>query len=224
MLVGGRVGPIVSADNAGPQEFRLERTGALVTQDAHGRYREAASRGNIFAVSTTLLGTTVVAANNSPIAAAAASILSIYNPLNSGINVSILRTILGLVSGTPVAGPYVYNIAFNQNITATQNNGGTSGASSINSYASGASGKARGFTQTALTGSTAQVLYRPIAFSQIAAAIAATTPGLYTTEEVAGEIELPPGGLLSIASPGTGTSQVMYAAFVYEEIPSIGGQ
>src|SRR5882724_2270918 len=43
----GNVGPIPGADNS-PGKLRFDKTMALVATDAHGRYREAASRGRLF--------------------------------------------------------------------------------------------------------------------------------------------------------------------------------
>lgn len=219
MIIDATVGPIVASD-AGQLTLRLDQTRALVVTDAHGRLREAAMRGKLYTGMTAIGGTTVVAGNNSPIAAAAASILSLYNPLGTKVNLSLLRTILFYVSGTPAAGGWVYNYGFSQNITAVQNNGGVAGAAPVSGLVSGLSGTGKIYTQTALTGSGAQILYRPIGGTALfAGALAATTPGLGVVEQVDGEIEAPPGGVVSVASPGTGTTLIVGACFVWEEIP-----
>ena len=221
MMLEGHVGPVVVADG-NDQQIRQAKDSALVVTDAHGRFYEAASRGQVFSGMTAVAGTTVVAANNTPVAAGAASILSLYNPLGSTVYIELLKTFLMLVSGTPAAGAYVYNTAFNQNITATQNNGNSSGAAPQSNVASGAAGIGKIFTQTALTGSGAQVLLRPVGIAPFAGAIAATSAGLIITDVSDGDIVLPPGGLLTIASPGTGTTQVVAAGFEWNEVKQPG--
>jgi hypothetical protein len=212
----GRVGPATSGTGS-HQTARLATDAAVVVAPAHGPWAEYASRGLVFAGMTALGGTTVVAANNSPVAAAAATILSLYNPLNSQLDIEVIATKLAFVSGTPAAGAWVYNIAYNQAITAIQNNGGTTGARPVSANGGG-SGVGVIYTQTALTGGVgAQVLYRPIGNALFAGAIAATTPNLGHTDEVNGEIVLPPGGLLTVASPGTGTTVIVAAGFVWLE-------
>ena len=47
MLADVRVGPVVATDGATPTA-RADKTGALVTTDAHGKYMEAVLRGNVF--------------------------------------------------------------------------------------------------------------------------------------------------------------------------------
>ena len=115
------VGPVLRGDGNGGSGLRASRNGGLVvTPEAPALY-EPASRGVIFSCSTALAGTTVVAANNSGVAAAAATILSLYNPLGSGVNLALIKTGVWFTSGTPAAGMWCYNVAYNQTITATAN-------------------------------------------------------------------------------------------------------
>jgi len=152
------------------------------------------------------------------VAAAAATILTLYNPPNSGVNAEVLRTVLSFISGTPGAGAFAYNMAWGQLITATPNNGGSSGVLPVSPY-SGQVGKCKIFTQTALTsGTVAQTLVRSIISSFAAALTNAATVQNYT-DDVRGEIVVPPGGLLTLASPATGTTLVMAASFVWQENP-----
>lgn len=213
--VQGRVG-LATANDGVEDNLRLDRTTAQVVSQGRGRYSEAGSRGLIFAGMTPVAGTTVVAANNSPVAAAAATVLSLYNPMGSGIDLEVLKAWLNHISGTPAAGAWVYNVAYAQSITAVQNNAAV-GAAPVGAN-NGVAGVGQIFAQTGLTGGVgAQRLYRPFGSSQFAAAIAATTPGQAVYDLVDGEIVLPPGGLLSIASPGTGTTHVVAAGFCWQE-------
>lgn len=211
-----RVGPVVAGDG-NEEALRAGRDGGLVVNEGRPRFAEYAARGLVFAGMTAVAGTTVVAANNSPIAAAAATVLSLYNPIGSGVDLELLKAWLNHISGTPAAGAWVYNVMYNQTITAAANNGGTAGATPVSSFGQ-QSPSGRIFTQTALTGGVnAQVLYRPFGSAQFAGALAATTPGQAVYDPIDGEIVLPPGGLLSIASPGTGTTHIVAAGLCWLE-------
>lgn len=203
-------GVALRSDGSGYTGLRVSKTGALVTTPEGGSYYETTSRGKVFTCSTALTGTTVVAANNSGVAAAAATILSLYNPLGSGVNLSIIKTGIWFTSGTPAAGMWCYNSAYNQTITATPN------AVMGKNLVSGAASVASGFTQTALTGSGAQTFLRGIG-TMFAGAIAATTPAL-PWDIVDGDIVVPPGGVLTICSPGTGTTVIVMASIEYQEV------
>jgi hypothetical protein len=212
VTVEGQVGPRTVQDGANT-ELRQTRMGGLVVADGHGRYWEPASRGYSFCVTTALAGTTIVAANNAPPAAAAATILSLYNPLNTQVNASILRVGIGSISGTPGAGSFAYCVSYNNVITAAQN------ATPLNTLSGQQTSKCKGFTQTGLTGGLVHTTLRAAPYTMFAGAIAATTPGLYMVEELAGSVVLPPGGVFTIASPATGTTHIVYAYIDYEEVP-----
>jgi hypothetical protein len=214
--ISGQVGPATAQDGAAPN-IRQGRDGEIITADAIARFAEGTRRKKTFSGMTSAAGTTIVAANNTPIAAAAASIISLYNPIGSGVDAHLLRSWLEAISGTPAAGAFVYNVAFNQTITATQNNQGTAGLMPSCNYISGVTGACKVFVQTATTGSTLQALFKPIGASLFAAAIAATT-AVNFEDKVDGDIVLPPGGLISIASPGTGTTVIVAAGFEWMEI------
>lgn len=209
MEVGVFVGPILRGDGNGGSGLRASRNGDLVTAQGIPNNYEAASRGLVFSCSTALTGTTVVAANNSGVAAAAATVLSLYNPIGSGVNLALIKTGVWFTSGTPAVGMWCYNVAYNQTITATPN------AVMGRNLPSGAATSASGFTQTALTGSGAQTFLRGFG-TMFAGAIAATTPALPWDD--ASDIVLPPGGVITICSPGTGTSVIVMASIVYQEV------
>jgi len=213
--VSGQVGPVPAADGS-QTLIRQGRDSETIVADYVARFAEATRRRKTFSGTTAIAGTTIVAANNHPIAAAAASAISLYNPLGSGVDLHILQAFLIAVSGTPGAGMFVWDVAFNQTITAVQNNNGTAGVMPVCNYASGITGAGKIFTQTALTGSGAQVLLRPYA-AFFGGAVGATTPGLYV-DNVDGGIILPPGGLASIASPATGTTFVVGMGIEWAEI------
>jgi hypothetical protein len=186
---------------------------AVVAQQCHGKYYEAVSRGKVFSVGTAQAGTTVVAANAAPPAAAGATILSVYNPSGSNVNAVFMRCVLGNVSGTPGAGGFTYCTSWGNRITAVQN------AVPRANLVSGINSVCQGFAQTALTGGFVHVVLRPIGFTSFAAAVAAANPGLVTVDNIDGDIIVPPGGVLTIANAATGTTHIVYASLTWEEVP-----
>lgn len=208
-----RVGPRISADG-GAIPFRGTRTGGLAVADLHGKRMEASTRNKIFSVSTAAAGTTAAAANATPPAAAAATVLTLYNPQGSGVNLSIIRGVVQHISGTPAAGGVTWCFTPDPApITATEN------AAPIPAFVGKGRSVARGYTQTALTGGSVHVLYRHFGSAPFAGALAAGAGPLGHWDETDGEITVPPGYALSIAVGGAGTSHVLAAAIVYEEIP-----
>jgi hypothetical protein len=210
--IQGQVGPRVVADG-GSTEFRQSRMSALVTVPCHATYAETNSRGAMFTIATAAAGTTVVAANNAPPAAAGATILSLHNPIGSTVNAILCKTVIGNVSGTPGAGAFTYCVAWGARVTAAQN------AVPRCNLLSGRNPVCYGYTQTALTTGTVHTVLRPIGIASFAGAIAATTTELAVVENVDGEIVIPPGGILTIASAATGTTHIVYASMTWEEMP-----
>jgi hypothetical protein len=210
----GQVGPRLVADGSNT-EIRQIRDGGLGVADSHSRYAELASRGQVFSVFTpALAGSTIVAANSAPPAAAAAVLLAILNPLGSGVNLEILRSFVNHISGTPAAGPWAYCATVaNGAITAATN------ATSTNHFNPQATSKAKAWSQTALTGGPVFTMVRLVPTIQFAGAIAATTPNQAVTEEVAGDIIVPPGIALCLAPPGAGTTHIVTVGLTWAEIP-----
>lgn len=209
----GKVGLFAAGDST-QNLLRQGREGALIVNDGAARYGEATSRGTVFTVSTAAAGTTVVAANASPVASGGATILTLYNPPGSGKNLEVIKVYCNVLSGTTAAGGMVFNVVSNQNISAAQN------ATPVSNLIGGAASVGKGYTQTALTGgATAMTLLRAINGAvPFAAAVAATTPGLQGLDEVEGAIVIPPGAALTIADVAIGTTVLVQAAIVYREV------
>lgn len=218
-LVCGEAGENFVGDGA-KDATRIGRDGCGITSEGRGHFAELGYRAQIFSGQTANAGTTVVAANVTPVNGAVASILSLYNPLNSGVNAELIKTIVHTISGTPGAGALVYNIAFLQNITAGNNSNNGTGTTPSNSLACGIrGGKCRIFTQLTLAGAVgAERLLRPIG-GVFAGVVAGNTYGNNIVDYPDGDIVLPPGGLLTIAAPAIGTTWVITAEFTWAEIP-----
>jgi hypothetical protein len=126
MIAELKVGPQTLSDGA-VSTGRASKDGPVVTQDAHGRYLEAAYRGNTFALCNTQA--TAFAAG---IATAVATGLILSNPSTSSKNLSLLQFAYSQV-GTTVAqvALAVYSVAVTTNTTSASpvstfiNKGGT---------------------------------------------------------------------------------------------------
>src|SRR2546425_11562392 len=138
------VGPQQKADGS-QLAFRSSRTGAGIVADAHGRYQEATIRGNVYSLVLTATSTGVAAGNIAGAAAAASTQFALWNPASSQKALVLLKFGMGVISGTPGAGPMFHGIlATVPTITsaggpAVNNLTGT-GTGSIAKFASSAAG------------------------------------------------------------------------------------
>ncbi len=214
MDVSTFVGPVPITDGAGLDRLRQGRQGEQIVATGHGDYYEQASRSEVFSAFTAQTGTTIVSGNVAPPAAAAATVLSILNPIDSGVNLEILRGWVMHISGTPGAGAFFWcGTAAGASITAATN------ATARSTVAGGAKASvASVWTQTALTGGTVHTNLRPFPTAQFAGAIAATTPGQVAIDEVRGSIVVAPGGVLTIAPAATGTTHIVVAGIEWAEV------
>jgi hypothetical protein len=216
-VAAGVVGPGLAAgypDNTAVNQ-RFGRSGALVVTEAHGRFHEAASRLKLFFLSNGIAGVASAAAWLSPVAAAAATCLSLWNPSTSGVAFSILQTQLGLASGTVEVGSYVYNFhpvagpitATANAVTKTLSAGASTGLATTSP-----SGSGRGYSNTAITAGLVGYEGNPIGDTP-------AVVGGSITHNADGMDYVPAGSMITIGAPTNGTSAVVYASMVYEEVP-----
>lgn len=85
----GQVGPAVGADGS-PLPIRLSKDAAVVQQNLHAAYYEQAARGNVFGASNQAAQAVSVAL------ATTYTGLCLSNPLNSGVNLSVISAGLAL--------------------------------------------------------------------------------------------------------------------------------
>ena len=206
MLAETKVGPRVAADGA-ILETRSEKSGAIVTADAHGRYQEAVLRGNVF-----------FACNQAGIAtgaglATAAKNMTLYNPLGSGKNLVLLE-ITAAITVAPAAYPGSIMLAANLPTPTVPAAPATATAETVqNALLGSASGAAKVYNTCTLAAA-------PVAIRNFASAAWITT-GTTTSmgvvkDEVAGAIILPPGCYVSIMATAAVTLQ---CSMTWEEVP-----
>ena len=203
------------ADGKGTGGHRQAKDGSLVASMSHGKYYEQTSRGHVFAVSGALTGTTIAAGHVAPPAAGAATMLSVLNPLGSGVNLEILEGTIAHVSGTPGAGAFAWCMAYQSSVvTATE-------AVAIKRplYGSSLTTKAKAWSATTLTGSRVHEITKVFPASKFAGAIDVVSSGLVERDDVDGKIIVPPGWMITLAPPATGTTHLAVAEIVYAEVP-----
>lgn len=215
MLIQGQVGAVVGLDGAQPNA-RQGRTGELIVSQAHGRYYETTSRGNMFTLTLNATTTGIAAGNLVGAAAAASTQFALWNPNGSGVNLNILKVNIGLISGTyGTGGPVFHGLFVNGNPTianvGTAYNNLAGGRPPIARYVASAAG-------TALTTGTAPVTFRAMTMAYSASAYSAAA-GSNTLELVEGDIVLPPGTGWVPLFAAAGTSVLNAYSVTWEEVP-----
>lgn len=212
---------------AGAQTSVQDGTGVIVGASRNGSLRvvyggasrsEAAQRNKLFYVTTAQAGVTIIAEMAGTIAADKKTILSVENPVGSTVDLHLHEVIIGHVSGTPGAGAFSL-----QHVVNTTAPTGTYNITPRATRVGSSKGVAHGWSNTATTGTGAHVLLMNLPVVPFAGALAAThttmSPVVYPVD---GAIVIPPGGFLSIAAAATGTSHVVTASMLYEEVPYTG--
>ena len=219
MLIQGQIGQIVSTDGS-MTNLRSGRTGEIILSQAHGRYYETASRGNMFTLTMNASVGGIAAGNIVGAAANAATQFAIWNPVGSGFNMSIMKVFIGVISGTLPAGPvfhgaFIYGNPTNATTTdagkGAQNNL-IGGRQTVMRYINTAT------TGTTITGGTAPIVLKAtnLDFNAVAFASAA---GSNCLDLVEGDIVIPPGyGYIPLWS-AAGTSVLNAYSVTWEEVP-----
>lgn len=205
MDIQGYAGPQLLSDGAKALP-RLEATGALVTQQLHGRWYESAKRGNVYHATTAKSG---VAPGTDTGATAA---FALYNPAGSGKDLVILRLTMGYISGTLGAGTVF--ACMNTNINAAAVTG--TAITVVAGYASGQAGVGKPFT-TATLPATPTIMY-PVFNLQASLATTAVAP--YTMADLPdGSIVVPPGCTFSLEGvTASGSTPLVVFGCTWEEV------
>lgn len=206
--IQGRVGPGFAQDGSLVDPRMTKDLGAVV-QDLHGRFYETTYRGNTFIASTGVAGVAPgTALSTTPP-------FTLYNPINSGFNLSIISASIGYISGTLGAGSIFY--AVNTNTSQAAPTGGTvlTPICSLIGNTSAPRGKTfQGSTLAATPTILRDLIYLP-AFAGGANAMAPPVRDI-----VDGSIIIIPGASMSLqAVAGAGTTPLVTFAITWEEIP-----
>ena len=209
--MSGIVGPVPGAPfAAGAQAAdRRGRHGEASVSDLMPKYYEQARLGAVYTATQVATGSTIVAANVSPVAAGAAALFCLFNATTT-LAAVIIRAVVSTVSGTP-GGPFVWTTsAAPHGITASANITPLGNAGF-------AAGSAMGvISQSALTNSALAKVFRPLGGP---AAVAVGVGPYHVAEETAGDIIVLPGTALIIAAAATGTNHVVCCGLTWAEVP-----
>ncbi len=190
---------------------RMGKTGEMIIGDVHGEHFEATGRGNVFTGATATAGAAVASLT---ISTTCAHLL--YNPIGSGVNLSMIQASAWYVSGTVGAGVLLYTT--NSGVAAIAPTAGTA-ITSRSALISGGNTAPKGICQTLSTSVPSMVTLRPFAtlLAYAGAAIGAAFP---LKDQLNGEFVIPPGFFFGIHGiTALGTSPVMGFSFTWEEVP-----
>ena len=209
MLIEGRKGAPASKIADGVQvAARITDTGGMAVTNMHGAYSDASIRGRMFAVCNATGGIApgTALSTTPPIA--------LWNPPGSGMNLVILRTSIGYVSGTLGAGCVYYGLTVGQaSIPST----GTE-LTPVNCCLGLPRGQGRAFTGSTIV--LAPVIIRPV--YTLGAALASTV--LFSTpmyDIVDGEITVPENTVFAMQGvTATGSAPLVSFGITWEEVPN----
>jgi hypothetical protein len=207
-------GPIIGTDGNQTQS-RGGHLGETVVTELHGKYYEQTSRGN------TYLGRSASAGIAILLPATGGGHPTLWNPLGSGVNASLICLELSYVSGT--AAPGAFEWASTLNAGATIGTGApvvtfTAVASTNMLMGSGNVGKCL-WAPTVNTFTAAPVFYRPLGFGQHTITAAAAVDSAVLRLYYDGDFVIPPGNAISLCYQTTTTTCLYQVGLVYEEVP-----
>lgn len=209
------VGPLTTSGDSSRISARAGKQGEAIISELHGKYYEQTARANIFSLdspSITLASTTVSASAMGT----AKFICGFYNPTDSGYNAVILSALLGTVSVTTGGGPFLYNYLTGLTITSAAT--GTVRRRSL-SGVTGSKMTPQNFVALVASGApTTALVELGLVGGNLGAAVAI---GTTQTDDVAGSIVVPPGAVFGLMSTGAGSSHVVTATLVWEEVPIV---
>lgn len=208
MLLSGRVGPQVTAENV-EAPIRLARTEEVCVTDTHARYYEAIARGNVYYLAQGATAGTAFTGG-----AAGTPLIGIYNPSNSGKNLVVLAASIGVTTIQTAAGQV--NPELWAGISVLPTGTVTAAKNALTQSAAGSSAVC--FLNTAMTGSTAITFFATLGtfWWATAAAGAMTSNGFY---DIGGALVAAPGVLIALGLRTIPTATVTSHAMIWEEVP-----
>jgi hypothetical protein len=222
--VRGRVGPDVLADGADARA-RMDKSGALVVQELHGRFAETNYRGAVYSGGMAFASISNVTYTVATLGNTATPICGVWNPAASPVNLVILQATLGVgVTALQATGCAPFSWCM-----STGNGAISTGAQPLNRKTLALAGSAaRDMSNVALTGLTNNLVQRFASAlgggSNVQAAFLATqagpvTPQVSSIEYIEGAIIVPPGGVLALLAAATGVAHSAASSLLWEEVP-----
>ena len=202
----GRVGLETLAVGA-VNELRLDKTGATVTQLAHGQYLEAVLGGNCYKLVVTGAAATAFTGG-----AGGTPLCSIYNPTGSGKNASILAIGIASRVAASAAGTAGFNLW--GGVSAANTGTATVPVNMLTLQTGGS--VVTGSSNAATTSTSAVALVLPVASYYWATAAGAFIAG--SLFDVSGLVVCQPGNLVAFGATAALTSATYDISMIWEEV------
>lgn len=223
MLLETRTGEILS-NSGSVNTIRSEFSGAFVSQDAHGRFNDAAFYSRLFSAGGGLIAINNVTFTLATLGATATPIVGLWNPFTSPNYVSVLQASLAtIMTALQNTGPGGYVWAF-----SVGNAGLTLGTTGWNRKTLSQAGNfGRAFVGgLALTGLTNNLVVAEGSAlgggSSYNAALLGTAAGFQTqqvtsVENFDGGLIIPPGGVIALLATTTPVAHSVVPKILWEE-------
>jgi len=208
--------PDGTVDITGTATSRRDRTGASVFQQLHGRLYEQASRGNVYTASTASAGIALI------VPAVTGNHPTLWNPSGNGFNFSIVKLILGWVSGNNAPGTLEW---------CQTNNAGTSivavtgpiitftAAAVVNAAVGNTNTGTAKWAPAVNTFVAVPAFFRTTGLSLFTGVAATAVAPFQLEARYEGDFIVAPGNAISLCSQAATTTAVFQVTVVYEEIP-----
>lgn len=205
---------------------RGDRSGAITTTDAHGRFQEAVLTGNVYSGGMALTSIANATFSTGTLGATATPIVGVWNPSTSGKNLVILQAKLqSIITALQVTGAGALMWA-----TSTGNTAISTGAAPFNKLTFLASGSvAKDVSGVALTGLTNNLVVRDASglisgavsnLSTLQTAAGLMPSNVASIDNIDGSIIVPPGGVLALLCSTNPPVAISCATgLLWEEIP-----
>lgn len=208
-LDGAKVGIAgAAADGTVHDKLRVGKTLEQISGMAHGLYYEPVSRGNVYHASMqagAALGTALTST---------AVTLTLYNPLNSGVNLALIEVGVNITTYLAAAGITVYALAGNVLTTAAAPSS-TTAATVRNCLLGGSAG--RGVAYTAATLPSTPVVLKTMGTLHLVGATPVSESSFSLLDCTDGKIVLAPNTAVTLQGIGTASQGIVH--MIWEEIP-----
>lgn len=208
------VGPLLATDGGGNASDRATRDGADVVSQLHGQYYEQASRARAYYGSSASTGIAII------VPATTGGHPTLWNPSDSGRNVSIIRLELGYVSGNNA--PTTIEWALTANTGNTIGTGapiatGTRVAP-VPCLIGGAQDAKAVWLPTTNTFTAAPVFTRSTGVSLFTGVAATAVAPFVLRADYDGDLAMAPGQALSLCTQAATTTALFQVTVTWEEI------
>ena len=213
--ITGTVGEQQLSAGQSNNPIRQDKFGSTVVQESNGKYAEACRVGRLWTASIPAAGVAI------PIYTSTTQQCVFYNPVSSTNAMWLRKIYVGYVSGTMVAGCFVYAV---QTAQANAISGTLTGSFYTNNKLTGSVGGAgvpngtQALLYTVAT-VTAFTFFRNMGYSQVAQTAAGTNAPWVQIDDLDGSIILMPGAAIAVAA-NVAAAVTANVSFEYVEAPA----